>query len=231
MTIATDQRPRATYRSRSWTPAPPAPSPCPATRRTTPSSRRGTSPSRCSPAAVLAAADRPGRRRGRAVSRPATACASRRKPPATARWPSSPRELLVTTKGLDECVVHPEGWAARRSRREVAPRSSRPPPPTGWRRCRARSPTSASSATPPAAGSGRWPAPTGWPATRCAPSRSSPATACSGGSRRPSTRSCSSRCAAARGCWASSRRSSSTWCTSRRSTAARCGSTATTPRP
>ena len=38
-------------------------------------------------------------------------------------------------------------------------------------------------------------------------------------------------CAAARACWASSPRSSSTSCTSRRSTAARCGSTATTPRP
>ena len=35
--------------SPSWTPARRAPSPCPATRSTTPSSRRGTSPSRCAP--------------------------------------------------------------------------------------------------------------------------------------------------------------------------------------
>ena len=78
------------------------------------------------------------------------------------------------------CVVHPEGWA-RVGAGVKWLRSSRPPRRTAWRRCPARSPTSASSATPPAAGSGRWPAPTGSPSTRCAPSRSSPATACSAG--------------------------------------------------
>ena len=41
--------PRTPYRSRSWTHSRSAPSRCPATRRTTPSSRRGTSPSRSDP--------------------------------------------------------------------------------------------------------------------------------------------------------------------------------------
>ena len=124
-------------------------------------------------------------------------------------------ELLVNTRGLDECVVHPEGWArvgagvkwlrVVRGRRAVRAGAA----------VRARSPTSASSATPPAAAWARWPAPTGWPPTGSGRSRSSPATASCAGRRRPSTPTCSSGCAAARARWASSPRSSSTWCTSR----------------
>jgi FAD binding domain len=98
-------------------------------------------------------------------------------PQATGHGPISALvgDILVTTRRLDECVVHPEGWArvgagvkwlrwSRRRRHIASPRS------------RARSPTSASWATPPAAVSVRWPAPTAWPATVSGPSRSSPAT-------------------------------------------------------
>jgi hypothetical protein len=98
-------------------------------------------------------------------------------PQATGHGPISALvgDILVTTRRLDECVVHPEGWArvgagvkwlrwSRRRRHIASPRS------------RARSPTSASWATPPAAVSVRWPEPTDWRATESGPSRLSPAT-------------------------------------------------------
>ena len=174
--------------------------------------------------------DRAGRRGGGAFRRPTTAWSSPRRRPATA---PSPRWSV-------NCWSTPPGSTSASSTRRAGPGSapassgcgsSRRPRRTAWRRCPAPSPTSASSGTPPAAVSARWPAPTGWPPTGSARSRSSPATASCDGRRPPSTPTCSSGCAAARARWASSPRSSSTWCTSRRSTAARCGSTASTPPP
>ena len=80
-------------------------------RSTTPSSRRGTWRSRCRPVAVLAAEtaqDVVEAVRFAARARPAGDPAGHRpRPDGRARS----RELLVTTKRLDEVVVHPEGWA------------------------------------------------------------------------------------------------------------------------
>ena len=123
----------------------------------------------------------------------------------------------------------PGGLGPRRGRREVAAGRAGRGAATGSRRCPARSPTSASSATPRAVAWVRWPAPTGWPPIGSARSRSSPATASYAGPHPPSTPTSSSRCAAARARSASSPRSSSTSCASPCSTAGRCGSTASTP--
>ena len=96
---------------RAATPAPPAPSPSPgdAAYDALVSPWNLAVPVR--PAAVLAARTAAGRRRGGPLRRRATACASPRRPPATAPIADLVGELLVTTAGLDECVVHPEGWA------------------------------------------------------------------------------------------------------------------------
>ena len=139
------------------------------------------------PAAVVQARTAAGRRAGRPLRRRPRAHRPASRPPATAPCPRWPATCSSPPRALDEITVHPrERWARVGAGDEVVPPRPARRPARPRRRQRLHHGRRASSATPPAAASARWPAPTASTPTRCARSRSSPATASSAGSRRTS---------------------------------------------
>ena len=210
----------------------PAPSTCPATPATTTRACPGTSPSTSDPAAVAYPANAEEVADVVRLAAASSGCGSPRRAPATtpARSATCPTPILLRTSAMtDVSASTPAPGSPASGPACCGSTSSRPRPRTGWPRCTAPPPTSASSATRSAAASAGTPASSGWPPTASPRSSWSPPTASWCAPTPSTTPTCSGRCAAAAAASASSPRWSSGSSRSRRRTPACCCGTRRTP--